>query len=193
MPNSAQRLPGRPRTDDRLRERLVAAALDLLVRGLKVSVAAVTRSAGCTAPTLYHYWPTIDDLLQEAGELGWAEFRASMEVGDDDPMERIRARGRAYLGFAVTRPELFGLLFHTRGRRQVQSSPGAGFSDLVADIASAMASGQLDGGEPELVALRLWSVVHGVASLAEIHPELPVATAETLLADLEEAALRTRG
>lgn len=193
MPNSARRPPGRPRTDDRMRERLVAAALDRLVMGLTVTVAAVTRTAGCTAPTLYYYWPTIEALVREAGELGWAEFRSSVKVSGDDPIERIRCRGRAYLGFAVNRPELFGLLFHTRRRHQVQSSPGAGFSDLVTDIAAAMASGQLDGGEPELVALRLWSVVHGVASLVAVNPELPVATAETLLADLEEAALRLRG
>jgi hypothetical protein len=51
----------------------------------RVTIAAIVKEAGCTPPSLYHYWSTRDLLLKEASASGWAQFRVSQTdaVADD--------------------------------------------------------------------------------------------------------------
>src|SRR5664279_2293787 len=113
----ARRKVGRPDEDQDVRGDILAAALrQLEATGSpeRVTVAAIVDEAGCTPPSLYHYWPRRELLLQEASARGWAQFRGSQAgaVADHhDPIERLRLRGRAYLNFALAKPVLFRVLF----------------------------------------------------------------------------------
>jgi AcrR family transcriptional regulator len=114
---------GRPGNGAGVRGAILGAALRQLEETGspdRVTIAAIVAEAGCTPPSLYHYWPTREQLLHEASERGWAQFRAGQATavrdttnGDDlqDPVERLRLRGRAYLEFALARPALFRVLF----------------------------------------------------------------------------------
>jgi AcrR family transcriptional regulator len=200
-----RRRVGRPGNGEDVRAAILAATLrQLEATGSphRVTVATIVEEAGCTPPSLYHYWPKRDLLLQEASARGWAQFRASQDsaVADQrDPIERLRLRVVAYLQFAQARPALFRVLFLDSGPTQpVQTTrpteqspqPGEALNDLVADVSEAMAAGQLRPGEALATALALWSSMHGVAALWVVTPALPNELAHDVGHLAQDAVLR---
>ncbi len=195
----ARRKVGRPGDNEDVRGAILAAALRQLEatgRPERVTVAAIVDEAGCTPPSLYHYWPNRELLLQEASARGWAQFRGSQAdaVADHhDPIERLRLRGRAYLNFALAKPALFRVLFlepPAAGPTQAHPQGGKALHDLVTDVTEAMASGQLRPADPLTTALALWSAMHGVAALWNVTPNLPTDLAHAV-GDLAQDAVLT--
>jgi len=195
----ARRKVGRPGDDEDVRGAILAATVrQLEATGSpdRVTVAAIVDEAGCTPPSLYHYWPKRELLLQEASARGWAQFRGSQAgaVADShDPIERLRLRGRAYLDFALAKPALFRVLFlvpQAVGPAHAHAESGKALHDLVRDVAEAMASGQLRAADPLTTALALWSAMHGVAALWTVTPNLPTDLAHTV-GDLAQDAVLT--
>ena len=204
----ARRKVGRPGDGEDVRGAILAATLrQLEVTGSpdRVTVAAIVDEAGCTPPSLYHYWPKRDLLLREASGRGWAQFRGSQRdaVADHqsphgDPVERLRLRGRAYLDFALAKPALFRVLFleprpgglepRPGGPAEPPPETGDALNDLVSDISQAMASGQLRPADPLTTALALWSAMHGVAALWAVTPNLPTELAHAV-GDLAQDAI----
>jgi AcrR family transcriptional regulator len=201
---------GRPATADNVRERILDATLrQLEATGSpeSVTIASVVAEAGCTPPSLYHYWPTRDRLLEEASRRGWAGFRASQSgaVADErDPVRRLRSRARAYLDFALARPALFRVLFLTAPAQGVELPPAGlddtirsantnALDDLVADVSAAVAVGALRADDPFVAALALWSAMHGVAALWAVSPDLPTPLARTVARVAQDAILRGLG
>jgi AcrR family transcriptional regulator len=210
---------GRPANPVDVRGAILAAALRQLEESGgpdRVTIAAIVAEAGCTPPSLYHYWPTRELLLQEASARGWQQFRdtqaaavrgaeAVTDLGSQDPVERLRSRGRAYLEFALARPALFRVLFlepsaaplpaapdSTAKSRDAEAAGGTGqaFDDLVSDVNNAMAAGRLRPGDPLTTALSLWSAMHGVASLWAVTPGLPADLARDVGNLTQDAVLR---
>ena len=177
---SALRRVGRPGDGEAVRGAILAATLRQLEAGGspdRVTVAAIVGEAGCTPPSLYHYWPARDLLLKEASAFGWAQFRASQTDAVADglhPVERLRMRGRAYLDFALAKPALFRVLFLEAppGLDETPPETGDALGDLVADVTAAMASAQIRPADPLTTALALWSAMHGVAALWAVNPRL---------------------
>ena len=195
----ARRKVGRPGDNEDVRGAILAAALRQLEatgRPERVTVAAIVDEAGCTPPSLYHYWPNRELLLQEASARGWAQFRGSQAdaVADHhDPIERLRLRGRAYLNFALAKPALFRVLFlepPAAGPTHAHPQGGKALHDLVTDVTEAMASGQLRPADPLTTALALWSAMHGVAALWNVTPNLPTDLAHAV-GDLAQDAVLT--
>ena len=188
------RSPGRPHGRTDLRGTIVAVTLRQLETTESVDVvtiASIVAEAGCTPPSLYHYWSSRDALLREAGARGWQQFRDQQAHGAaavSDPIDRLRGRGRAYVDFALQRPRLFQILFLT-AHAEVASEPGEGFTDLVKEVNDAISQNLLADGDPVTTALTLWSAAHGVAALAVTNPALAPDTAARILARLQEALL----
>jgi AcrR family transcriptional regulator len=211
---------GRPGSGEDVRGAILAAALHQLeATGSpdRVTVAAILNEAGCTPPSLYHYWPSRELLLQEASEQAWARFRASQSgsVSDhQDPVQRLRLRGRAYLDFSLASPALFRVLFlepqavppgstTTEAPRQTPLPPtwtppdpptrpsgetGNALEGLVNDVTAAMSVGQIKTGDPLATALVLWAAMHGVAALWAVTPSLPTDLARAV-GDLTQDAV----
>lgn len=178
----ARRGVGRPGDGGDVRGAILAATLRQLAstgNPDRVTIAAIVQEAGCTPPSLYHYWPNREVLLHEASGQGWAQFRASQSgavVGGQGPVERLRQRGRAYLDFALARPTLFRVLFlePPAGRgSEPDAESGKALNDLVADVTEAMAVGELRPADPFVTALALWGAIHGIAALWAVTPGLP--------------------
>jgi AcrR family transcriptional regulator len=194
-----RRKVGRPGDGEDVRGTILAAALrQLETTGSpdRVTISAIVGEAGCTPPSLYHYWSKRELLLQEASERGWAQFRASQNgaVADDhDPVERLRLRGRAYLDFALAKPALFRVLFlepPAAGRSEPPAETGQALQDLVTDVTAAMATAQLRPADPLTTALALWAAIHGVAALWAVTPNLPTNLAHAV-GDLAQDAVLT--
>lgn len=81
-----------------------------------VSLRAVASEVGMTAPALYRYFPSHDDLLlaltdQVVGELVEELDAAAAEQPPDDPMARLLAATRAFRGWCLGHQREFQLAF----------------------------------------------------------------------------------
>jgi AcrR family transcriptional regulator len=108
------------------RERLRAATLDEINQSARkllvqdghtgVSLRAIAREMGMTAPALYRYFPSLEDLLGGLCASLYDELRESLErVRDacpaDDPGGRLIEVCREFRGWSVAHPAEFGLMF----------------------------------------------------------------------------------
>ncbi|GAB3160621.1 TetR/AcrR family transcriptional regulator [Micromonospora sonneratiae] len=83
-----------------------------------ISLRAIARDMGMTAPAIYRYFPSLDALVAAVvGDL-FEEMRNTVEAarrsaGDDDPVRQLVAMARAFRHWAIGHPVEFGLIFGT--------------------------------------------------------------------------------
>jgi AcrR family transcriptional regulator len=155
-----------------IKSRIVGAARALYFeRGPDtVTMRAVAERVGVTATALYRHFPDKDAILREVvGEgsrlLGSHLFRA---LEAPTPLERLRATALAYLDFALAQPQAYRALFESAGDDEaspVHAQRGAIRRFLRDRVREAMDAGVVAPGDPEGIALTLWSLLHGLASL----------------------------
>jgi AcrR family transcriptional regulator len=123
-----------------------------------IGLRAIARELGLTAPALYRYFPSLDDLITA---LIVEDFRAladSMEAARDvtlgGPVEKLRAVMLAYRGWAMAHPTDFQLIYgnpipgyHAPGEVTVPEVV-RGFVVLVGLIEEALRSGALQPQPP---------------------------------------------
>ena len=88
-------------------------------RGAPVlSLRAIARELGITAPAIYNYYPRRDDLvtaliIDTYADFGNAQLAAINDIPAKDLMERLMAVGVAYRQWALKYPERYQLIFGT--------------------------------------------------------------------------------
>jgi len=177
--------PVRPRArkgeGDRLREEILEAAEAILLDTASeeaVSIRAVARSVGVTAPSIYRHFPDKTHLLFEVCA---RQFELLDEVieeavqGIEDPLEAMAARGRAYVRFGVEHPEHYRIMF----MGSVQTTPEqwqdivrtGSFANLIVGIERLRDADLLP---PDIdtyeTALHVWANIHGLTSLLITKP-----------------------
>lgn len=108
------------------RERLRAATVDEIMRTARrllvdegqaaISLRAIAREMGMTAPALYRYYAShealITGLCEELKLQLLSELEAARDaVPADQPLDRLIATQRAFRGWAITHPAEFSLVF----------------------------------------------------------------------------------
>jgi AcrR family transcriptional regulator len=83
-----------------------------------VSLRAVARAVGLTAPALYRYFPSLDELLLALTADLYDELTEQLEAARDkkpgaDVFERMLTTSRAFRRWGVANPAEFGLVFAT--------------------------------------------------------------------------------
>ena len=169
---------------EQLREQILDATYELLLEtgdADKVSTRAVARRVGCSSPALYLHFPDRAALLwavcnRQFVRLG--ELISSAVEAVDDPVEALQAAGRAYITFGVEHAEEYRVMM--MGPETVVWDPPidalpteAGFDVLHGLITRAMADGSLREDDPTMVALGVWTAVHGVVALRIAKPSFP--------------------
>ncbi len=139
-----------------------------------VVVREAARRAGVSHAAAYRHFDDRSSLLVAvaAGALGHlARAIERAQDGVDDPRERLRAVGRAYVGFALDEPGLFRLAFSHHPPEGPARAPARGASGLdPAELMSRTLDGLVDAGllraeRLEQARLTAWSAVHGLAGL----------------------------
>jgi AcrR family transcriptional regulator len=111
-----------PSRRDRLRTAAVAeikqAGRRLLVSGgpAAISLRAIARDMGMTAPAIYRYFPSLDALVLAIVTDLFEELRHSVELiathfADEDPLTRVGHMARQFRRWALTHPAEFALMF----------------------------------------------------------------------------------
>ncbi len=179
---------------DKLRDRLIEAAEDLLMRAGHpdaVSVRSVAAAAGCTPPSIYLHFADKDELLTEACERRFGDLdRVAHDAaeGSDDPLESLRLRARAYIRFGLEHPEQYRLLMttvHEKSLEELDWESSAGvkaFMNLVGAVQRCIDAGALPDETPaHRTALGLWAVMHGITSLLIAFPNFEWGDREELV------------
>lgn len=156
-----------------------------------LSLRRLAADLGVTAPALYAHVEDKRDLLRAVAEVEFDRLVRRFEaVETQDPIERIRAHCRAYVDHARENPELFDIMFlfppDIGGAAVPEGAvlPAAtrAFTVALAAVDDAMRRGLLDGDDPLLVSLTLWTATHGVASALQLGLALPTEVEERLIA-----------
>ncbi len=153
-----------------LKRALTSAALSLVAekgpKGFTLTEAA--RRAGVSAAAPYRHFADKAELLASAAEQGFDDLHAALLAaaeGTSDPKARVVELGRAYVRWAVAHPDHYRVMFGSEISKADHPALGVAADRAFSDLLDAIA-GLADGQDPRVVAAPLWSLVHGVASLA---------------------------
>jgi AcrR family transcriptional regulator len=176
----------------RLRSEILAAATALLDASgdeRSVTLRAVARRAGITAPSIYPHFPSQPAILlavvrQGSADLA-AQLHAAVEAAGDDPLLRLDAACRAYVEFAGSHPERYRTMFdgghHPVGSDSDSDSdsddlaaPGAeAVRILTAALTDCVTDGRSTSTDPSADASVLWVGLHGLAHQRAVATSYP--------------------
>ena len=178
-----------------LRDELLDAAEALLIeKGSMddVSIRAIVDAVGVTPPALYLHFDDKDDLFFDVCSRRFEDFHGVLSAaldGVEDPIDRLRALGRAYVTYGVERAEHYQILFAPQHHsvvkgRDLTGSPGMqAFALLVTTSEDGIAAGVLRQCDPYEATMAIWAGVHGAVMIsassveAEGGPSVPDAEA----------------
>jgi AcrR family transcriptional regulator len=158
-----------------LKRALTSAALSLVAekgpKGFTLTEAA--RRAGVSAAAPYRHFADKAELLAAVAEQGFRDLHADLAAAADraaDPKERVIELGRAYVRWAIAHSDHYQVMFGAESLKAEQPSMAVAgeqaFGDLLDAITKCQEAGVVEVRDPREVAAPLWSLVHGIASLA---------------------------
>ncbi len=183
-----------------LRQALIEAALALIAeRGpVGFSLAELARAVGVSPAAPYRHFRDRGALLAEIARQGFEQFEsellAAWDGGRPEPTRALIRCGRAYLSFARRQPALYAAMFESglppdTDPALLRASERA-FAILVRGAEVAVGAMPPQGRPPaHMVALHIWSMAHGIASLFLAHATGPGRVLPMPPEDLLEAGL----
>jgi AcrR family transcriptional regulator len=181
-----------------LRQALVDAARALVHEGGAgaFSLSDACRRAGVSTAAPYRHFADKHEILSEVAAQGFIDLdqrtRAEAERHPLGSPVRIVAMGRVYFAFATSEPALFRLMLgQEAGIAKNERLATAGqecFGYVVQEVISFCNANHVEG-DAQMIALQLWTIVHGAASLsidggyAKVAPDMNVEDLITQAAD----------
>ena len=159
-----------------LREALIRGALDLIAEKgpAGFTIADAARWAGVSPAAPYRHFRDRDDLMADIARRGFEEFAGRLAKawndGQPNAMSAFESLGRAYLAFARDEPAYYAAMFEagTQPDRTPELRQASDHAFEILRSASEALSATLpkDKRPPALMmALHIWAVSHGIASL----------------------------
>jgi AcrR family transcriptional regulator len=159
-----------------LKEALVRAALELIAEKgpAGFTFADAARWAGVSPAAPYRHFRDRDELIADVARRGFELFAAALakawDEGRPELMQAFDRLGRAYLDFARLQPAYYSAMFEAGVALdtdpQLRAASEAAFGVLRSAAEKLVALMPLQGRPPALmVALHVWSMTHGIASL----------------------------
>jgi AcrR family transcriptional regulator len=159
-----------------LREALIEAALDLIAaKGpAGFTFAEAARHAGVSPAAPYRHFRDRDALMADVGRRGFERFEQQLTAAWDQGRPDLRTAfdhlGRAYLAFAREEPAYFSAMFESglslSDHRELSEAGDRAFAVLRGACEALLAAIPAGKRPPALMlALHIWSLSHGIASL----------------------------
>ena len=182
-----------------LREALIRAALELIAtKGTAgFTFAEAARFAGVSPAAPYRHFRDRDELMASVALRGFEQFEAALtrawDGGRPDPFTALDRLGKAYLEFARAEPAFYSAMFEAGvpvGVNPSLRAAGERAFAVLRSAAEAICAAMPAAGRPPalMVALHIWAMAHGVASLFGrgdgAQRALPMAAAELLEANM---------
>jgi AcrR family transcriptional regulator len=183
-----------------LKEALLQAALDLIATkgAAGFTFADAARIAGVSPAAPYRHFRDRDELLSSIAQRGFEQFEQALtEAWDDgrpDTVSAFERVGKAYLAFAREKPAYYSAMFESGLAADVSAGLHAAAERAFAVIRAAAErlAALAPPGSPRppalMMALHIWSMSHGVASLFArgdaARRKLPMSAEELLEAEV---------
>lgn len=155
--------------DDALRATLVDLASRAIAEGgsRALSLRSVAAGAGTTTAAVYTLFGGRDGLVRAVVDEGFRRFAAHLDAAPrtEDPAADLLALGVAYRDNALDNPHFYRVMFAPSGE---DTEPGGDVPTVVRPTFGVLrdAVARLPGvPDAQELALRLWSLVHGLVSL----------------------------
>jgi AcrR family transcriptional regulator len=159
-----------------LKEALLRAALDLIaLKGpAGFTFAEAARSAGVSPAAPYRHFRDREELMASVAQRGFEQFEATLKRAWDDGRPDVFAGldrlGNAYLAFARSQPAYYSAMFEAGISHsvspQLREAGDRAFA-VLRDVAEKLAAKVPQQSRPPalMVALHIWAMAHGIASL----------------------------
>jgi AcrR family transcriptional regulator len=191
----------RDREREEIRTRILDAARELFANeGVEsVTMRRIAERIEYSPTAIYFHFRDKEALLAELCDCDFRTFAHGFAViaAIPDPVERLRAAGRAYVEFGLNNPSHYRLMFMTPKTTEASTLAKGNpeedaYAFLKGIVAELMASGRFrdDVTDADLAAQVIWSAVHGLVSLevAKCKDEWvdwrPVADRTTVVTDM---------
>ena len=160
-----------------LKEALQRAALDLIAKKgpAGFTFADAARLAGVSAAAPYRHFRDRDDLLSSIAQRGFEQFEAALthawDDGRPDTVTAFERVGKAYLAFARAEPAFYSAMFESgvpadhNPTLLAASERAFAIIRAAAERLAALAPPGTPRPPAMMMALHIWSMSHGVASL----------------------------
>ena len=205
----------RPGQGARLTEDIVPGAIALIERSGSdeaVTLRAVAREVGISAPSIYAHFPDRDAMMMAVILRVFDELAGAIEQGSasarQDPVERLVAGCGAYVGYGLAQPARYGVLFSgPHGTPQDYCKPvplgpeghpvlefGAeAFALLVRGIEECVEAGASASTDVVGDSTAVWVAMHGAVRLRNSLPGFPWPEPETFVRHLVLSLARITG
>ena len=183
-----------------LKEALLQAALGLIAEkgAAGFTFADAARMAGVSPAAPYRHFRDRDELLSSIAQRGFEQFEAALsqawDDGRPDTVTAFERVGKAYLAFARAEPAFYSAMFESGLPMEISPSLQAAAERAFAVIRAAAErlAALAPPGTPRppalMMALHIWSMSHGVASLFArgdaARRKLPMSAEELLEAEV---------
>jgi len=183
-----------------LKEALLQAALDLITQKgpAGFTFADAARMAGVSPAAPYRHFRDRDELLSSIAQRGFEQFEAMLtqawDDGRPDTVTAFERLGKAYLAFARNEPALYAAMFESglpidaNPTLMVASERAFAIIRAAAERLAAMAPPNIPRPPAMMMALHIWSMSHGIASLFgrgdAARRKLPMSAEELLEAEV---------
>jgi AcrR family transcriptional regulator len=159
-----------------LREALISAALELIAQKgpAGFTFAEAARQAGVSAAAPYRHFRDRDALLADVARRGFEAFEQRLTAawgdGRPTPVAGLDRLGKAYLAFAREEPAYFAAMFEAGlpigEHRELSEAGDRAFAPLRTACEALAATLPVERRPPALMmALHVWALSHGIASL----------------------------
>lgn len=136
----------------------------------------IAERIGYSPTTIYRYYESKDDVLFAIIADGFRQFKHELKTAADkceNPFDKIKAIGRAYIDFGLKNPAYYQLMFMQRADLLVQpfgndgtETPIQSFTILQQAVEEAQKDNALNFSNSWQDSSVLWALVHGVTSFA---------------------------
>ena len=160
-----------------LKEALLQAALDLIAQKgpAGFTFAEAARSAGVSPAAPYRHFRDRDELLASIAQRGFEQFEARLNAawddGRPDTVTAFERLGKAYLAFAREDPASYSAMFESglpiNAHPALSAASERAFAVIraAAERLAALTPPGISRPPAMMIALHIWSLSHGIASL----------------------------
>jgi AcrR family transcriptional regulator len=155
-----------------------------------VTLRAVARRVGISAPSIYAHFPDREAILVAIVDDAFAELIDTLNAARDtetNAVARLRAGCRAYLGFAREHAQSYRVMFQRGGPPSLESAEmegpalgGDAFCILVSAIQECVDAGRSTSTDPFADAVAVWVAMHGYSLLHTGLPGFPWPATDTV-------------
>lgn len=147
------------------REKILSAAFEIVRKDGFESLDArkLARELGTSTHPIFDCFASMDEVKAEVTKLAWACYASYIESGSREAIP-FKGTGKAYIRFALEEKQLFRELFLVGHKDQTSFLQGDSTLNSVQVLARTALG--IDEEKIPVLHLTLWSLVHGIATLA---------------------------